>query len=112
MKPSNPLIEAWQLFLRTRAEGRVARIKAVSMCKFSTQDIELHHRASALHERGNKLDIHADVQFRKALKSVYGKRYRIEWKDEHTCKVWVHEPRCEDETSLEFNKSLRLSKRV
>ena len=110
MKPSNPLIHAWHQFLRTRAEAKGARIKSLAMFRHAEHDIELHNRATQRHHDANQLDVHADVEFRKALKSVYCKRYRIEWKDDATCTVFIHEPYSLDESGLKFHNSLRLSR--
>jgi len=110
MKPSEPLITAWHQYLKTKTEATVARMKSIGMFKCSANDVELYNRANALAQKAIKLDRHADIEFRKALKKEYSKRFRIEWKDGHTCQVYVHERFSKVETVLNFNKSLRVVK--
>ena len=110
MRPSDKLIFAWKEFLYVRMQAKAARLKSVSMFRHCTSDPELYRRANDLHRESLRLDKHADVEFRKAIKAEYSKRFYIEWIDEHTCDVWVHAPYAKDAHALRFNKSLRVRK--
>ena len=107
MKPNKQLVLAWHTYLKQQEVAVIARLKAALMFKASDNDTELYVRADVLMRQSTQAIHKAEVAFRKALKVEYTKRFRIEWKDWHTCTVWVHAPYSKEETGLRFNKSLR-----
>jgi len=90
--------------------AKALRLKSLGMFKACRSDTELYRRANDLHREATRLDRHADVTFRKALRAEWGKRFNIEWIDDTTCDVWVHAPYAKDAHALKFNKSLRAVK--
>lgn len=104
MKPDKELREAWQQYMTTAVQAKIARVKSEVMFKQVTQDLALYRRADTLARRANKLYLRAWVDFNIALKKKYANRYRVVRINEHGCKIQIREPYRQEETAVLFGK--------
>jgi hypothetical protein len=110
MRPPENLIIAWHEYLRARLVANGLHGKAQRLFQYAQQDVRLYHKATTLHKRALSAQVKARVNFHKALKQEWCKRYRVEWKNHHTCVVWVHDRYGKQERGVMFNKSIRKKK--